>query len=459
MKRENHLPVGDPGELTLNGLNLDELLERAAQRQLRLQPTHAEQRANAWPEYGQDAGPESGPRKSIISLNMMRTASDARIAPVAGNSSRSRGLDFYLQRLSRTQSSRASSFSIDPLQDPRWATFVEEHPRSSVFHSIPWLQALQQTYGYQPIVHTTSGPGERLRDGIVFCRVESWITGRRLVSLPFSDHCEPLVDDPSCLYFLLSTLQERFKTENWKSMEIRPVQRLEVSAGLRPVDGYYLHWLDLYPDVSTLFANLHQSSTRRKIQRAEREALTYRDGHSDSLLEDFYQLLLLTRRRHGLPPQPRSWFRNLKDSFGKCLKIRVAYRGALPIASIITIQHQDTLVYKYGCSDAGFHNLGGMHLLLWTSILEAKSEGLRTFDLGRSDLGNMGLITFKDRWGAVRSPLTYYQYSKSPSASGSMSFEGPDWRAWLARVAKPVFSCIPDRFISAAGTLLYKHIG
>jgi len=459
MKRENHLRVEDPGESALNGWNLDDLLERAAQRQLHLQPTYTEQRANAWPESGQDARHEIGPRKTLVSLNMMRAASEARIGPSAANNSRSRGLDFYLQRLSRTQSTRASSFSIDPLQDPRWATFVEEHPRSSVFHSIPWLQALQRTYGYQPIVHTASGPGERLQDGIVFCRVESWITGRRLVSLPFSDHCEPLVDDPSCLYFLLSILQERFKAENWRSLEIRPVQRLEVSGGLRPVDGYYLHWLDLRPDVSTLFANLHQSSTQRKIQRAEREALTYRDGHSDSLLEDFYQLLLLTRRRHGLPPQPRSWFRNLKDSFGNCLKIRVAYRGALPIASIITIQHKDTLVYKYGCSDASFHNLGGMHLLLWTSILEAKSVGLRTFDLGRSDLGNRGLITFKDRWGAVRSPLAYYQYSKSPSTSSARSFEGPDWRAWVARLAKPLFSCIPDRLISAAGTLLYKHIG
>jgi hypothetical protein len=167
-------------------------------------------------------------------------------------------------------------------------------------------------------------PGESLQNGIVFCRVESWITGRRLVSLPFSDHCEPLVDDPACLYFLLSTLQERFKAENWKSMEIRPVQRLEVSAGLRPVHCYYFHWLDLTPDVPTLFANLHQSSTQRKIQRAEREALTYQDGCSESLLEDFYDLLLLTRRRHGVPPQPRNWFRNLMDGFGERLKVRVA---------------------------------------------------------------------------------------------------------------------------------------
>jgi hypothetical protein len=231
----------------------------------------------------------------------MRIACERRNPLPAGDKPHWKNLNLYLERLGRSQSSRANSFSMDPLQDPRWGAFVEEHPRSSVFHSIPWLHALRQTYGYRPIVQSTSGPGESLQDGIVFCRVESWITGRRLVSLPFSDHCERLVDDPACLYFLLSTLQERFKTENWKSMEIRPVQRLEVSAGLQPVHGYYCHWLELTQDAPTLFANLHQSSTQRKIQRADREALTYQDGCSESLLDDFYDLLLLTRRRHGVP--------------------------------------------------------------------------------------------------------------------------------------------------------------
>jgi folate-dependent phosphoribosylglycinamide formyltransferase PurN len=125
-------------------------------------------------------------------------------------------------------------YAIDPLRDPRWSAFIERHPNTSVFHSVPWLQALKRTYGFEPIVYTTSQPGSDLQNGIVFCRVNSWITGRRLVSLPFSDHCEPLVDSRRELESILGHLQTERRAGDWKYVEIRPeICRLNetVSAG------------------------------------------------------------------------------------------------------------------------------------------------------------------------------------------------------------------------------------
>ena len=92
---------------------------------------------------------------------------------------------------------------------------------------------------------------------------------------------------------------------------------------------------------------------QRKIKRAEREGLTYEEGQSDSLLAKFYQLLLFTRRRHGLPPQPVAWFRNLITCLGDKVKIRVASKDGCPVASMLTLRHKQVLVYKYGCSDTG----------------------------------------------------------------------------------------------------------
>src|ERR1700694_92136 len=89
---------------------------------------------------------------------------------------------------------------VDPLSDPRWSQLVGGDSRATVFHSPGWLLALRETYGYEPIVLTTSPPSQPLANGVVFCRIKSWFTGSRLVSLPFSDHCEPLVgagEDPS----------------------------------------------------------------------------------------------------------------------------------------------------------------------------------------------------------------------------------------------------------------------
>ena len=441
----------------INGWQFEYLLDRAAKLQARERLLSPAFNAHQSGGNGRASGNGAGDTSAGTTARRAQHATDAAAMP--WTKLEPRELTPCPERLAVVLRSPARLYAIDPLQDPRWGEFVEKHPHASVFHSIPWLEALHRTYGYQPIAYTSSPPGRDLEDGIVFNRVKSWATGQRLVSLPFSDHCEPLVNHPSKLVFLLSSLEQQLRTGKWNSVELRPVHMLDGYVHLRPTGSYYLHSLDLSPDIHTLQSNLHGDSTQRKIRRAEREGLTYKEGRSESLLGDFYRLLLLTRRRHGLPPPPRTWHRNLIEYFGQPLKIRVAYKGTLPIASIMTIRHKDTLVYKYGCSDARFHQLGGMHLLLWSSIQEAKFEGLRSFDFGRSDRENTGLITFKNRWGAIPSLLKYYRYTSLPSTKTTTNGAGAEWRAIFARMAKPIFSRMPDSVISAAGSLLYKHIG
>ena len=349
-------------------------------------------------------------------------------------------------------------YKIAPLRDPRWENVLGREPCASIFHTAAWLEALRRTYGYEPVVYTTSPPDSELRNGIVFCQIESWLTGRRLVSLPFSDHCEPLVDDPEDLRIILGALGEGSERPRaWDYIEIRPLRHHQIETSFHESTcDYALHRLDLSPSLSQLFGNLHKDSTQRKIRRAEREGLRYESGRSESLLSSFYQLLILTRRRRGVPPQPLQWFRNLIDCLGEALHIRVAFQGSRPIAAILTLRYKETLLYKYGCSDARFHNLGGMQLSLWRSIEEAKSAGLRTFDFGRSDCDNAGLIRFKERWGALRSSLIYSRYTTSAESRDNYK---PREAHWKLRFAKRLLSHVPGSVLSMAGDVLYKHIG
>jgi Acetyltransferase (GNAT) domain len=346
----------------------------------------------------------------------------------------------------------ATTYRVDPLRDPRWTEFAERHPRGSVFHTRGWLEALRRTYGYEPVVYTTTPPGVGLANGLVLCRVYSRVTGRRLVSLPFSDHCEPLVDCPDDAERLLNSLKLECPREGLKYIELRPRTDGEVSsAEMIRSEAFAFHVVDLGPGLKEIFKRFHKDSIQRKIRRAEREELTYEEGRSEALLEKFYRLLLRTRRRHQLPPHPRAWFRNLVDCLGEQVKIRVASKDSQPIASIVTLSFKDGLVYKYGCSDERFHHLGGMQLLFWNTIQEGKSNGARELDLGRSDCDNPGLITFKDRWGAERSRLTYWRY---PPRSAPVTAAG-----WPMKVVKRLSPHVPDHLLIAAGTLLYKHIG
>ncbi|GAC1663631.1 MAG: hypothetical protein NVS9B4_18630 [Candidatus Acidiferrum sp.] len=346
---------------------------------------------------------------------------------------------------------------IDPLADPRWDSFIAGHFRASLFHSRPWLEALRRTYSYEPVAFTTTPPGQSLRNAITFCRVNSWLTGNRLVSLPFSDHCELLVDEADDLNAIFAELERRTRIGRWAYVELRPITPVELSTSLfHSTMLYHFHQLDLRPDLKVIFANFHKDSIQRKIRRAEREGLVYKEGPAGELFERFYRMFTMTRRRHRVPPQPKNWFHNLIDTFGDTLKIRMAFRGDLPVASMLTIVHKDTFVYKYGCSDVRHNNLGGMHLLFWRSIQQAKSAGLRTFDFGRCDSDQTGLITFKRRWGATESSLQYSRYAAADNAA--IRFP-PERESTKMKAAKWVFSHAPVRVLSVLGRVLYRHVG
>lgn len=339
-------------------------------------------------------------------------------------------------------------YEIDPLQDPRWPEFLDKHRSASLFHSPEWLRALQHTYRYKVAAVTTSGPGEPLTSGLVFCRVRSWLTGPRLVSLPFSDHCTPLCETGEEFGLLLSHLKQECDRGTERHLEIRSAAI--ASGGLAESASFCLHRMDLRPNLSELFQALHGDCIRRKIARAQREGVTYEEGTSEDLLRKFYRLTVLTRQRHKVPPQPLSWFRNLIACAGGKAKIRVASCGGQPAACILTVQFKATMTYKYGCSDSRFHKLGPMQLLLWKAIEEAKGDGLLEFDMGRTDCGNDGLLTFKDRWGAARSTLTYLRYPppKTQPAGESLSM----------RIAKSVIGLTPSSLLPAAGRIFYPHI-
>jgi lipid II:glycine glycyltransferase (peptidoglycan interpeptide bridge formation enzyme) len=343
----------------------------------------------------------------------------------------------------------------DPIEDSSWSDLVNSHPAASVFHSPGWLRALRQTYGYEPFVATTSA-GSTLENGIVACRVKGW-TSRRVVSLPFSDHCEPLVNGNAELSELLLSLVKQLSATGG-SVELRPrgvagrsFETVAPGCELAAGPEYCLHRVDLTAEPKEIFDRFHPSSTKRAIRRAEREGLTHEAGTSDRLLTEFHQLFRTTRRRHGLPPPPQAWFQNILSCLGDRVAIHVARKDGRPIAGLLTLAFRNTIVYKYGGSDAAYHTLGAMPFLFWQVIQDARARGFSELDLGRSDIDQPGLIAFKDHLGATRSTLTYYRY---PKAQHDLVRS-----RWMQRIARQVFARMPDAALELAGKSLYKHLG
>jgi CelD/BcsL family acetyltransferase involved in cellulose biosynthesis len=344
---------------------------------------------------------------------------------------------------------------INPLADNRWDELVARHSRASVFHQRGWLEALQRTYNYQPQVVTNAGAGAHLSGGLALCRVSSWITGARLVSVPFADHCEPLwseTDDPGIIGALTMWLRKECDRQRFRYVELRTNSWNDgADHTFKKERSYYLHNLDLIPSLGKIFERCHRDCIQRRIRHAERQRLLYETGNNQRLLEEFYDLLTMTRRRHRLVPQPRAWFRNLLECMGDRVQIRLVRKEGIAIAAILTLTYRSSVVYKYGCSDARYHTFGAMPFLFWRLIEESKEAGAEEIDFGRTDLDNRGLMVFKDRFGTKKSLQTYLCYRPAGRINGVGS--------WSFQLARQMVTVLPNVLLPLAGKIMYRHVG
>jgi hypothetical protein len=107
---------------------------------------------------------------------------------------------------------------VNPLQHAQWDDLILESGKHSFFNSSSWAKVLSESYGYEPVYFTTV-EGGRLSALVPMMDVRSFLTGRRGVSLPFSDYCEPIFLDESRKTDVVEGLKEYAKKSRWRYIE------------------------------------------------------------------------------------------------------------------------------------------------------------------------------------------------------------------------------------------------
>lgn len=301
--------------------------------------------------------------------------------------------------------------------DPRWRAFVEDRAESAIFHHPVWASLLAECYGYPVRALALTDAEGQIRAGMPVLDVSGPLTGRRLVSLPFTDYCPVLADDAD--QPRLAEALDRLRTG-------RRLDAVEVRAGLPRAEHVHTapaavrHTLDLSGGTEAVergFSKMH----KRNIRKAERAEVRVRAGTSRERMEAFYRLHLLTRRRLGVPVQPRKFFRLLSARLierGLGTVLVAELRGA-PIAAAVFLEWNGTMVYKYGASDARAWEHRPNNLLFREAIRLGCARGHDTLDWGRTDLGDEGLREFKRGWGAVEEPVLYTTIADAPPRPSS----------------------------------------
>jgi CelD/BcsL family acetyltransferase involved in cellulose biosynthesis len=296
--------------------------------------------------------------------------------------------------------------SILELSDPRWGDFVARHPAATPFHHPHWAKLVADCYGFRTFVVTASDHSGVVRAGLPLVDVRHLHGGRKWVSLPYTDYCPPLTSDRSEEVQLVAALGQASDAAGVRLVEVRAPLRGAAASG----DVALRHVLPLDGGPAEIYERFHRSQVQRNIRRAEREGLAIRQAtRAQDLVGTFYRLHVRTRRRQGVPVQPRRFFRLLWEraintGLGSLLIVEASGQ---PVAAAVFLAWNQTMIYKYGASDERAWSLRPNHLLFWHAIQTACEHGYRWFDFGRTDAGQEGLRNFKLSWGAAEEPLVY----------------------------------------------------
>ena len=337
---------------------------------------------------------------------------------------------------------------INPAEDSKWNTLLAAWPERSFFHTTEWAKVLTETYGYTPFYFGAGGTDGQV-SWLPLMEVDSWLTGRRGISLPFTDDCEPLCAGAGTFQKIFRDAVEFGKLRRWKYIECRGGRELfhEVPASL----SFYGHSVDLTAREDELFARF-DSSVRRAIRKAERAGVTVEVSQSQEAVKVFYGLQCQTRKKHGLPPQPFKFFLNihrhiLSQDMG--LVILARHQGR-PVAGSVYFIFRDKAIYKFGASDETHQDLRGGNLVMWTAIKEFVLRGVKRLDLGRTSMGNEGLRKFKLGWGTAEHNIEYVKFDLQKNEFVTGSDETSGWHT-------QVFHRMPCLLSRAVGAALYKH--
>lgn len=186
------------------------------------------------------------------------------------------------------------------------------------------------------------------------------------------------------------------------------------------------HVLDLSDGADEIWRRFHQSA-RRGVRKAERSGVEVECDTTGRLVPVFHRLLETSTERWAAQQHepavlarlrarrrdPLRKFKQLAASLGEAMRIWVAWKDGVPVASTVVLCGTNAS-YTRGAMDKEL--AGPCHandLLQWRAIEDAITSGCRSYHLGESGWSS-GLARFKEKLGAHPLPYSEYRFERLP---------------------------------------------
>ncbi|HVX28904.1 MAG TPA: GNAT family N-acetyltransferase [Nitrolancea sp.] len=340
---------------------------------------------------------------------------------------------------------------IDPLTSTLWSELLKRQPHS-LFHSPLWLQVLNQTYQMNIKANVLLDDSDQPEAGIHYCEIAD-IRGERIISLPFSDYCDPIVSSRDQWREVSEPLLRQNQTINMRCLHNAiPLDDSE----FQQVKRARWHGIALDGDDEFLFSRI-DSSARRAIRKAEKSGVTVRLAQSEDDLRAFFHLHLGIRKyKYRLLAQPYAFFQNIFQIFSNAGKaaLMLACVGDEVIGSVMYLGWGSTLYYKFSASSAAHLEHRPTDLLIWEGMKYAKSQGYAFLDLGLSDWDQDGLVRYKRKFATEEGTISFLQHQVVREISPQEQAVPGLLSTFTDLLTDP---SVPDELTERAGDAIYRY--
>jgi hypothetical protein len=355
----------------------------------------------------------------------------------------------------------AKVITIDPIQDPRWDEFVQEHPYGWICHLSGWKHLLEKSFKHMKghYLAVVDDGNSNILAALPLFEVKSWLTGNRIVSIPFATLSDPLVSTREDMEKLLVAAIDLSNKLNTSYIEIRTIYAdttvlNEQFAG----DLFYkYHYLQIDAELEEIRKKFHYKAVRYEINKAQKSGLTLRTANTESDLYGFYDLYIKTRKRLGLPPHPFLFLETLWKTFFplNMIEILFAMFEDKIVGAQIYFKFKDHVSMEYEVWERGLKNMSPNHYLIWEAIKKAHAQGYRIFDFGRTSPENIALMNFKRRWGTQIVDLPQFFYPREAHLTKGYYHD----KSMAHRLMGKICRNSPDFAFKLIGNFCYHHLG
>jgi FemAB-related protein (PEP-CTERM system-associated) len=288
----------------------------------------------------------------------------------------------------------------------RWDDFVHSRDDATGYHLWSWQTIFRGALGHR-CHYLIAARGEEVVGVLPLVEIRSLLFGRALSSLPYVNYGGVLAADAESARLLFETAAGLARDRGLSYVLLRHRQ------GQFPQQPSRTHKVTmLLPLESSRDAmwDALDRKVRNQIRKAEKSNLLFSSGGIE-LVDEFYAVFARNMRDLGTPVYGRRLFEAILTQFPDQAKLHLVRLDGQVVAGALSYGYRDWIEVPSASSLREHRALCPNHLLYWSIISQAITDGRRVFDFGRSTPGD-GTYHFKEQWRARAEELRWEYWLK-----------------------------------------------